>query len=115
MFAAMSVRVDIANAVNSLGQYLSQPRTIHLHAAKHVLRYLNGSPNLGVLYKTIGDLIGYVDVAYVNSRKFRSATGFCYMIGGAPVSWTNKRQSVTAQSTTESEYIALSEAGKQAI
>ncbi len=37
------------------------------------------------------------------------------MIGGAPVSWTSKRQSITAQSTTESEYIALNEAGKQAV
>jgi len=37
------------------------------------------------------------------------------LISGAPVSWTSKRQSITAQSTTESEYIALSEAGKQAV
>ena len=37
------------------------------------------------------------------------------MINGAPVSWTSKQQSITAQLTTESEYITLSEAEKQAV
>lgn len=47
--------------------------------------------------------------------KYGSTTGFLYMISGAPVSWTSKQQSITAKSTTKSEYIALGEAGKQAI
>ena len=117
MFAAVAVRIDIAFAVNRLSQYLSEPRKVHLQAAKHVLRYLKGSPNLGILYKStpVSDLVGYADAAYANARQFKSTTGFCYMINGAPVSWTSKRQSITAQSTTESEYIALSEAGKQAV
>ncbi len=66
MFAAIAVRIDIATAVNRLSQYLSQPRKIHLQAAKHVLRYLTGSPQLGILYKPTGDLIGYADAAYAN-------------------------------------------------
>src|SRR5205085_4594428 len=62
-----------------------------------------------------GDLVGHADAAYANARKYRSTTGFCYTIGGAPISWTSKWQSITTQSTTESEYIALNEAGKQII
>jgi transposase InsO family protein len=115
MFAAIATRIDIALAVNRLSQYLSEPRKVHLQAAKHILRYLKGSPDLGILYRSAGDLVGYADAAYANARKFRSTTGFCYTIGGAPISWTSKRQSITAQSTTEAEYIALSEAGKQAV
>ena len=117
MFAAIATRIDIAFAVNRLSQYLSEPRKAHLQAAKHILRYLKGSPDLGILYKSAGagDLVGHADAAYANARKYRSTTGFCYTIGGAPVSWTSKRQSITAQSTTESEYIALNEAGKQAV
>src|SRR5438046_7592921 len=116
MCAAVATQIDIASAVNRLSQYLSEPHSVHLQAAKHVLRYLRGSPELGILYKSInGDLIGYADAAYANARLFRSTTGFCFLISGAPVSWTSKRQSITAQSTTESEYIALTEAGKQAV
>ena len=67
MFAAVAVQIDIAYAVNWLSQYLSEPCKAHLQAAKHVLRYLRGSPNLGILYKSSGDLIGYADAAYANA------------------------------------------------
>ena len=63
----------------------------------------------------VSNLVGYADAAYMNARQFKSTTGFCYTINGAPVSWTSKWQSITAQLTIESEYIALSEAGKQAV
>ena len=63
----------------------------------------------------ISDLIEYADAAYVNICQFKSTTDFCYTINGVPVSWTSKQQSITAQSTTESEYITLSKAGKQAV
>ena len=117
MFAAVAVQIDIAYTVNRLSQYLSEPHKVHLLAAKHVLRYLRGSPNLGITYKStpVGNLIGYADAAYANACQFKSTTDFCYMISRAPVSWTSKQQSITAQSTTESEYIALREAGKQAV
>lgn len=39
MFLATATRPDISYAVNWLAQYLATPRTIHLQAAKHVLRY----------------------------------------------------------------------------
>ena len=37
------------------------------------------------------------------------------MIDGAPITWNSRKQSVTAQSSTEAEYMAVSEAAKQAI
>jgi hypothetical protein len=36
------------------------------------------------------------------------------MLNGGPVSWTSRRQSVVAQSTLEAEYIALSQACREA-
>ena len=36
-----NTRPDICFAVNTLSQYLVQPRWVHLIAAKHVMRYLN--------------------------------------------------------------------------
>ena len=69
MFAAIATRIDIAFAVNRLSQYLSEPRKAHLQAAKHILRYLKGSPDLGILYKSAGagDLVGHADAAYANA------------------------------------------------
>ena len=37
------------------------------------------------------------------------------MINGSPVTWNSRKQTVTAQSSTEAEYMAVSEAAKQAI
>jgi transposase InsO family protein len=115
MFMAIGTRIDIALAVNRLSQYLSEPREVHLQAAKHVLRYLLGAADLGILYSADGDLAIYADAAYANARKFKSTTGFCALISNGPVTWTSRRQSVTAQSTTESEYIALADAAKQTV
>jgi hypothetical protein len=59
-----------------------------------------------------GDLTIYADAAYANARMFKSTTGVCALISNGPVTWTSRRQPVTAQSTTESEYIALADAAK---
>ena len=37
------------------------------------------------------------------------------MMGGAPISWSNKCQASVSQSSCESEYYALSEAGKEGV
>ena len=39
-------RPKICFAVNTLSQYLVQPRRVHLVAAKHVMRYLKGTIDL---------------------------------------------------------------------
>ena len=48
----------------------------------------------------------------LNDRK--STTGLLFMLNGGPLSWSSRKQTVTAQSTTEAEIIALNEAAKEA-
>ena len=48
----MNTRPDIFFAVNILIQYLTDPRHVHLTAAKHILRYLKGTVDYGLKYKT---------------------------------------------------------------
>ena len=60
-------------------------------------------------------LVAYADSAYANSVRNRSTTGFVFMINGSPVCWNSRKQTVTAQSSTEAEYMAVSEAAKQAV
>jgi hypothetical protein len=38
-----NTRPDICFAVNTLSQFLVEPRRVHLVAAKHVMRYLKGT------------------------------------------------------------------------
>jgi hypothetical protein len=58
-----NTRPDICFAVNTLSQYLVEPRRVHLVAAKHVLRYLKDTLDFGLCYAGEHDfrLIGYAD------------------------------------------------------
>ena len=117
IFLVVATRPDIAFAVNQLSQYLARPNKIHLTAAKHVLRYIKGTIHYGLTFSAKGrqGLTAYADSAYANSARSRSTTGYAFFLNGTPISWSSKKQSITAQSSTEAEYVAVSEAAKQAI
>ena len=58
---------------------------------------------------------GYVDADFggdVDTR--RSTTGFIFSLYGGPISWRSSLQPITVLSTTEVEYIGLTEAAKEA-
>ena len=58
-----NMRPDICFDVNTLSQYLTDPRHVHLTSAKHILRYLKGTVDYGLKYKADQkiNLEGYVD------------------------------------------------------
>ena len=117
MYLAVATRPDIAFSVSALSQFNTNYRQIHWSAAKRVLRYLKGTMNLGLVFESNNDLLkGYVDADWascLNDR--RSYTGFVFVLGTGPVSWDVKKQRTVTLSSTESEYMTLAEAEKEAI
>ena len=71
-----NTRPDICFAVNTLSQYLVQPRRIHLVAAKHVMRYLKGTIDFGLYYDNSHEykLYGYTDADWAGSVSNRRST-----------------------------------------
>ena len=117
-YASICTRPDITTAVSYLSQFMSRPGTEHWEGVKRVLRYIRGTLDLGLKFKSVKNLclFGYSDADWagdVSSRKSRS--GYVFMLGGAIVSWMSKKQPVVALSSTESEYIALSYAAQETI
>ena len=45
-----NTRPNICFAVNTLSQFLVEPRRVHLVVAKHVMRYLKGTMDYGLSY-----------------------------------------------------------------
>ena len=45
----------------------------------------------------------------------RSTSGYIYILAGTAVSWVSQLQKVVALSTTEAEYVAVSEASKEMV
>ena len=67
---------DICFAVNTLSQYLVQPRRVHLVATKHVMRYLKGTIDFGLYYDGSHEyrLYGYIDADWAGSISDRKST-----------------------------------------
>eukprot|EP00253_Pinus_taeda_P028601 PITA_28601 len=52
----VNTRPDICYAVNTLSQFMVEPKRVHWAAAKHVLRYLQGIVEYGLLYTRSNDI-----------------------------------------------------------
>ena len=103
-------RPDIAYTVHVLSKFMHNPTTVHLQASKRVLRYLAGAPGQGILLANHSQakLSAYCDSDWAGCPSTRrSTTGFCILLGGSPISWKSKRQSVVARSTAEAEYRSI--------
>ena len=116
-YASISTRPDIAAAVGALSQFMSKPSEEHWVGVKRILRYLKGTLNHGLCFRSDTDtLSGYSDADWAGDLDTRRSTsGYLFMIGGATVSWSSKKQATVAKSTTEAEYVALSFAAQEAI
>jgi hypothetical protein len=113
-----NTRADISFAMNTLSQYLVEPRHVHLVAAKHVMRYLKGTLDYGLCYTGDHDFIlyCYTDSNWAGSASNRKSTSRCYFsLGPAMTSWKSRKQSSIALSTTEVEYIAACSPSCEAI
>ena len=76
-----NTRPDICFAVNTLSQYLVQPRRVHLVTAKHVMRYLKGTIDFGLYYDDSHEyrLYGYTYADWDGSISDRKSTlGRCF-------------------------------------
>ena len=117
MYAMVCTRPDIAHAVGVVSRFLSNPGKEHWNAVKWILRYLRGTSKMCLCFG--GDkpeLVGYTDADMagdVDSRK--STSGYMIVFSGGAVSWQSRLQKCVALSTTEAEFIAITEACKEMI
>ena len=116
---AVYTRPDIAFAVSKLAQFNSNPTFTHLKAALRVLRYLKGTRNLCIVYRKQDHsiaIIGYSDADWGSDPSDRkSYIGYIFIVNDSPVTWTSHKQTTVALSSMEAEYMALSDAAREAI
>jgi len=101
-------RSNVAFAYSELSKYVQFPGKLHMAAADHVLRYLGGTYEKGILFsrgiKQANLLWGWVDADWAGDTDTRrSHTGFVLMFNGGPINWKSCRQDSVALSTSEAE------------
>ena len=120
MYAMVCTRPDLAQAMSIVSRFISDPGESHWDALKWIIRYVKGSIDIGLIYDqkmNNSDLVvGYVDSDYAGCLDTRrSTTGYVFTAQGGCISWKSTLQKVVALSSTEAEYMAATEAIKEAI
>jgi hypothetical protein len=136
-WAATVCRPDIQQPTSVLSRYGGKPVTkSRVTAAKKVLRYLKGTAREGLYYspnaeRSFNEIYGdlqkkgedeacpmnqskfnlFSDASFAScSLTFKSTSGAILYYKSVPIVWRCSRQTVRAYSTSESEYIAASDA-----
>nr|AAC62132.1 copia-like retroelement pol polyprotein [Arabidopsis thaliana] len=102
MYSMIGTRPDLAHSVGLVCRFMSKPLKEHWQAVKWILRYIRGSIDRKLCYKNEGELIleGYCDSDYAADKEGRRSTSGV---------------KVVALSSTEAEYMALTDGAKEAI
>ncbi|KAK1694795.1 hypothetical protein QYE76_011492 [Lolium multiflorum] len=90
----------------------------HWTAVKNILKYLKRTKDMFLCYGGDQELIvtSYTDASWnTDPDDSKSQSGYVFILNGAAVSWCSSKQCTVAKSSTESEYIAASEASSEAV
>jgi hypothetical protein len=119
IYLSCCTRPDIATATNILARYTTKPSPSVIEAAKHIVRYLKGTKQLGTLIKPHNNqrMKCYVDASFSQDWKIHGFSRYGYMmfINDTPISWKSSYLRCNVLSTTEAEYCALSQCARDAI
>jgi hypothetical protein len=117
---ASSTQPDIAFAVQQCVRFSTAPCRVHKFAIRRIARCLKGASTKGYILCSSSDhtLNWYVDADFAGTwsstttedpNALKSRTGYVITFASCPVFWCSKLQTEIALSTTEAEYIALSQ------
>ena len=126
-YLGKSTRPDIEYAVHQLARFSENPRKSHHDAMVHLCKYLLATRTQGLQYKFNGEhsFETYVDadfcgnwlrnIAHKDVSTAKSRSGYIIMYAKCPILWASKLQTMIALSTTEAEYMALSQSLRETI
>lgn len=120
MFLAVNTRPDIAYAVSYLSQFNTCYADVHYKHAKRVLKYLKGTSDYGLVFRKqsvdVMNICAYADADWANDHIDRkSYTGYVFKLAGSAISWEAKKQQSVSLSSTEAEYVSITQASKEAV
>lgn len=117
MYAMMCTRPNICYAVGLVSRFQSNPGKRHWMAVKRILRYLKGTMDYSLCYQGSDlRLTGYTYADWGGDLDVRKSTsGYAFLLCNGAITWSSKKQSCTALSTMEAEFIACSSSVQEAV
>jgi hypothetical protein len=101
-----------------MSQFMVNPSEDHIQKALHIVCYVNTNLNGKIHYdgKAEEGFIAYADADWASDQiSRRSVTGYIIKLAGGAVSWVSHKQKTVALSSTEAEYMCLSDTTHQIV
>lgn len=117
LYLAKRVRPDILLAVSFLSTRVLHPDIDDEAKLFRILRYLNGSRELGIILEAQFPAItkAFIDAAYGIHSNGMSHSGLAITLGGGPIATKSTKQRNVTKSSTEAELVAESDFASDAI
>jgi hypothetical protein len=118
MYAMLCTRPDVSFALSVTRRYQTDFGEDHLTIVKGILKYLRRTKDMFLIFGGKDELVvkGYTDASFQTDKDdSTSQSRFVFCLYGRAVSWKSSKQDTVADLTTEAEYIAASEAAKEAV
>ena len=111
LYLANVSRPDLTFPVIAMSVHGHAPKQHHMGVLKRILRYLKGTPYFGINYTSsaVGSLYAASDASLASFPNSKSVTGTAIFLGGVPILWRTKQQSLVALSSCEAETYAIAE------
>lgn len=118
-YAAQMTRPDLLYSMSVLAEHSNSPTRLQWRMLKRVMRYLVGTNNRTVTYRSDNDweVTVYADASYATRTGSRSQTGYCVALGknNAVFYAKSQKQNLVTLSSTEAEYVALHHAATEVV
>ena len=126
-YLARMTRPDIEYAVHQCARFQINPKIPHYNAIKRIGRYLIATQDKGIIFKpdnNLTEVICYVDADFAGNYdkeysddpcSVKSRSGCIILYANCPLIWYSRLQTEIALSTTEAEYIALSQGTREVL
>ena len=112
-------RRDICNPLRELSKTMDTPAPVHLKEMYKVIRHVLSTKGYGLKFELRKDMIKWAlkalsDSDFASDKETRiSVFGYIIYICGIQIAWRSKGMKSVVLSTTEAEYMALSEVVKE--
>jgi hypothetical protein len=116
LYIMLGTRPDLAFTVIHMSQFCANVSQEHLSQALYIVRYLGSTKYLTLKFNGANHngFLGYTDSDWAaNPDDRKSITGYVLFLANGPVSWLTRRQKTIALSSTEAEYMVMSDTARQ--